>query len=58
MKGVVVGRTAIDAYLLNYVKQAENGMADVVDVTDSRRKYISRVVSSSLCDSHDGFPRK
>ena len=39
MKGVVVGRTAIDAYLLNYVKEAENGITDVVDITHSCKKY-------------------
>lgn len=36
MKGVVVGRTAIDGYLVSYVEKKEG---IIVDLTESGRKW-------------------
>lgn len=35
MKGIVVGRTAVDGYLVSYVKDPRNGPAELIDVTES-----------------------
>ena len=37
MKGIVVGRTAIDGYLISYARDPLHGEIDVLDVTESGR---------------------
>ena len=43
MKGIVVGRTAIDGYLISYARDPLHGEIDVMDVTESGR-VVMRVV--------------
>lgn len=38
MKGIVVGRTAIDGYLISYARNPANGIIDLIDLTESGKK--------------------
>ena len=40
MRGFVVGRTAIDAYLISYIKKGINGDADLIDATNAGISFI------------------
>lgn len=57
MKGIVIGRTAVDGYLVSYVKNPRFGTAQLIDATESGSDESPLERSSVRC-AHDRFARK
>lgn len=56
MKGIVIGRTAIDGYLVSYVKNPHFGTAQLIDATESGSNETP--FEHSVRSTYDRFARQ
>lgn len=56
MKGIVIGRTAVDGYLVSYVKNPRFGAAQLIDATESGSDETP--LERSVRCAHDRFAGK
>ena len=56
MKGIVIGRTAVDGYLVSYVKDPRLGSAQLIDATESGSDET--LLERSVRCAHDRFAGK